>query len=279
MKQLYVIGDPVDYSLSPMIHTAALKKLDLEHEYQYDKLRLKKTDLQQFVDRIRRDEIHGASVTLPYKEIIIEYVDQLTKEAELIQAANTLYHENGLAVAHNTDGIGCIRSFKEAGITLNNKQVILLGAGGAAKAIAFSLIRNNITKLHIFNRNQERAANLVRIIKKHLNCNVRTDTMDNLSYYMKDADILINATSVGMKGISEGTSLVNPSLLHSRLVVQDIVYNPRKTALISEAEKIGATTVDGIDMLIHQGAEQFKIFTGKNAPVAVMKYALLEVLS
>ena len=216
---------------------------------------------------------------LLYKEIIIEYVDQLTKEAELIQAANTLYHENGLAVAHNTDGIGCIRSFKEAGITLNNKQVILLGAGGAAKAIAFSLIRNNITKLHIFNRNQERAANLVRIIKKHLNCNVRTDTMDNLSYYMKDADILINATSVGMKGISEGTSLVNPSLLHSRLVVQDIVYNPRKTALISEAEKIGATTVDGIDMLIHQGAEQFKIFTGKNAPVAVMKYALLEVLS
>ena len=108
---------------------------------------------------------------------------------------------------------------------------------------------------------------------------IYTNSLDNLSLSIDETDILINATSVGMRGISEGKSLVHPSLIHSKMVVQDIVYNPRKTALLREAEKKGATIVDGIGMLIYQGSEQFKLFTGKKAPVEVMKHVLLEALS
>jgi shikimate dehydrogenase len=278
MKELYVIGDHVENSFSPIMHSAALKYLGLEHEYKYDSLHLTKNKLQSFVDKIRNGDIHGASVTIPFKEIILQYVDTLTKEAEMIQAANTVYNKYGKVIAHNTDGIGFIQSLQECGINIRNKKAIIIGSGGAAKAIAISLLLNDIESIYIVNRTEKRAKALSQIIKNTLQKDVKTGTIASLPKYISDTDILINATSVGMKGNLEGVSLIPSSLLHKKLIVFDIIYNPSKTALLVDADQKGATTINGIDMLIHQGAEQFKLFTGRNPPLSIMKQAILEVI-
>jgi shikimate dehydrogenase len=278
MKQLYVIGDHVENSFSPIMHSAALKYLGLNHEYRYDSLHLKKNKLPSFVDKIRNGDIHGASVTIPFKETILQYVDTFSKEVEMIQAANTIYNKDGKVIAHNKDGIGFIQSLQKYRINIRNKNAIIIGSGGAAKAIAISLILNDIESIYLVNRTEKRAKALSQFIKNTLHRDVKTGTIASLSKYISDKDILINATSVGMKGNLEGVSLIPSSLLTKKLIVFDIIYNPRKTALLIDAEKKGAKTINGIGMLIHQGAEQFKLFTGKNPPISVMKQAILEVI-
>jgi len=278
MKKLYVIGDPVDYSLSPVIHNAALKTLGLDNEFTYDQMKVRKEELKEFIRKVRTGEIIGASVTMPYKEIIIPLLDELTTEADLIGAVNTIYIKDSRVIGHNTDGIGCIKTLEESGVSINEKKVIILGAGGAAKAIAYTLALKGVKKLAIINRTKKKAETLAKTIEQKTNTIVYTGNFDLLETVLKDADIIINATSVGMRKISENQTLVTEDLIHSDMVVMDVVYNPRVTQLLKEAKKAGAKTVDGSSMLVYQGAEQFKIFTGRKAPIKIMRKALLEVL-
>lgn len=278
MKQLYVIGDPVEHSLSPPMHNAALKELGLDKEFTYNRMRIPKEDLEKFVEKLRVGAVTGASITMPDKEAIIPFLDQLTREAELIQGVNTVYKKDGKVIGHNTDGIGCIRALEEAGISPAGKRVVLLGAGGAARAIAITLALREVEKLLILNRTVDKAEALASSIMNKTNVCISSSSLDKLEGALKDADVLINATSVGMKGETENQALVSANLMRSDLVVEDIVYNPGKTKLLEEAEKAGAKTVEGLNMLVYQGAEQFEIFTGRKAPIEVMRKALLVAL-
>lgn len=278
MKRIYVIGNPVKQSLSPVMHNAALKHLGLDKMYSYEALHLRSEELQSFVNKMRNRKFHAASVTIPFKEEILQYADIISKEAELIQAANTIYSKNGMIYAHNTDGQGCIQSLFDSDVILKGKKVLIIGSGGAAKAIAISLLLENIKSLFIINRTISRAESLSHEINNNLHKTVITGSFQDLSQFISEVDILIHATSVGMKGTSEGISLIPSSYLHKYLIVLDIVYNPMNTALLIDAEKNGAKTINGLGMLIYQGAEQFELFTNKKAPVEIMKKSILEVL-
>ncbi|MFH1424328.1 MAG: shikimate dehydrogenase [archaeon] len=274
--KLCVIGDPVEHSLSPAMHNAALRELGLEHTY--EKIRVKPEELKKFIERIRSGEISGASITIPHKQSILPLMDGLSKEAELIGAVNTVQRKENKLVGHNTDGIGCVNALEEAGVEVSGKSALILGAGGAARAIAFTLALSGAEALEIANRTPEKAEALARDVNEETGLEVAAGDLSNLGSKIRNVDILINTTSVGMKGTQEDKTLVKAVDMHPGLVVNDIVYTPRKTLLLKEAGKAGCKIVEGRGMLVHQGAEQFRIFTGKDAPVEVMREALNEAL-
>jgi len=252
MKQLCIIGDPVEHSLSPRMHNAAIRELGLELEFTYKKENVIQEELAEFVERIRSGEIHGASVTIPHKQALLPLADKLTKEAEQMQAANTLFMKEGELVAHNTDASGFLRALEEAGFDPAGKKAVLLGAGGAARAIAHSL--SCAREIVIVNRTEEKAESLASELE-----NARVGENE-------ECDLLVNATPVCPVDEIKAT------------VVTDINYSPIRTKLLELAEKSGAKTILGTEMLLHQGAEQFELFTGRKAPVEVMRQALLEAL-
>jgi len=278
MKQLIVIGDPIDHSLTPTMYNAAFKHLGLDNRFHCTKLRVKTNDLANFVKDIKNGKIHSANVTIPHKEKIIPHLDQLTDEARTIKAVNVVFRKNGCLIGHNTDCIGLLRSLFGNGTSIKNKKIVILGAGGVAKAAAYALSINFARKIVIINRTISKAENLSDQIKKRKNTNVKARALNALRLELKDADILINCTSVGMKGYLEDESLVPIEFLNPKLIVMDMVYHPLKTKLISDAEKIGAKTIDGSKMLLHQGVVAFELIVGTKAPVETMEKALLGVL-
>jgi shikimate dehydrogenase len=277
MKTLCVIGDPVEHSLSPVMFNAAFKALGLEKQFTYRRMKIQKGDLKGFVERVRTGEITGASVTMPCKEAIASLLDELSEEAKFIKAVNTVYNSGGKVVGCNTDGMGCLKALEEAGVSILGKNVVLLGAGGAAKAIAYTLVHQGVDRLVILNRTVSKAETVARVLRKQTN--VDAGGLDRLKNALRDADVLINATSVGMRGEHEKKTLVTAELMRPDLVVEDIVYVPRRTRLLEEALKAGARIVEGKGMLVYQGAEQFKIFTGKEPPIDAMREALSVALN
>jgi shikimate dehydrogenase len=276
MKKLVVVGDPIEHSLSPLVYSVALKELGLEKDFHYEKLMIKTEELADFIKSIRKGEIAGASITMPHKVNIIQYIDELTKEAEMIGAVNTLYKKNGKVIGHNTDGVGCLKSLKENNVSVEGKKIVVMGAGGAARAIVFTLALNDVYEIVILNRTVGKAEELAREVKEKTETASKAGGLEKIKDELRDAEILINCTSVGMKG-EEGT-LVASEMLYPSLVVMDVVYNPLKTELIKKAEEAGCKTVNGAGMLVHQAAIGFEIWTGKKPPIKVMQKALLEHL-
>ena len=280
MKRLCVIGDPVGHSLSPVMHGAALKHLGLEKEFNFKKEKVSPAKLADFIARVRKKEFTGVSVTMPHKQAIIPLLDILSKEATLSRAVNTVTLTEGslegshMAVGHNTDGIGCIKALESAGVRVSGQIVVLLGAGGAARAIAVSLGLNGAAEIRILNRTPESAKDLAEAVRKISGTAVETSGLDSMEEALADADILINATPVGMKGVRK-KSIVPADLIEQHMAVFDIVYEPMETKLLFEARKIGARAIPGTEMLLHQGALQFKLFTGRDAPLDVMRAALM----
>jgi shikimate dehydrogenase len=267
MKKLVSVGDPIEHSLSPVMHNAALKELELDKDYFYDKLLVKSYELGNFVESLKSGEIFGASITSPHKVEIIPLLDNLTSEAETIGAVNMIYLEEGSLIGHNTDGIGCLNALKENGVDVDKKKIVILGAGGASRAIAFTL-KENGANIVILNRTVEKAESLA----SNVGCEgYGLDKLKELAF-----DVLINTTTIGMNAEK---SLVDPNLLNPSIVVMDIIYNPIKTNLIKDAESKGCKTIKGVGMLVHQGAESFKIWTGYDAPIEVMKEAVIKSLS
>jgi len=273
VKKVYgVIGNPIEHSLSPVMHNAAFEALGLDAIYLA--FRVAEHDLGDAIRGAKSLGIAGLNVTIPLKEKALAFVEA-DDIASRIGAINTIDFTSGTPTGYNTDGIGALTVLKERVGEIRGKEVLILGAGGAARAIAFYLDTEG-ARLTIANRTEDRAAMLASSLH---NADFISLSEEELKRHIKDADILINTTSVGMYPRADAT-LVNAGMMHSRLVVFDIVYNPAETKLLREAKKAGVQTIiEGVKMLVYQGAASFKIWTGMEPPVEVMEAAVRKALS
>jgi shikimate dehydrogenase len=272
-----VIGDPIEHTLSPTIQNAAFNHLKLD--FVFLAFRVKAADLKRVVQGIRSLGVHGLNITMPHKSTVIGCLDEVDSTVKFLCSANTILNRNGRLSGFSTDGVGALKALRENGVGLSGKKVLLLGAGGAAKAIAFALVQE-VGELAILNRTSEKAEELAETLGQKFNCRVVGGVLspDAIAENLRDSDVLINATSAGMKPcVSQ--SLVAPEWLRSNLVVMDIVYNPVETKLAKAAKARGAKVISGVEMLIYQGAASFEIWTGKTAPIEVMRKAALNKLS
>ena len=267
-----IIGNPVEHSLSPLMHNAAFEQLGLD--YIYVPFLVAENALKNAINGAKSLNIKGLNVTIPHKTEIIKHLDSLDKAAELIGAVNTVkFDENG-TIGFNTDGIGAVKSIEEVS-SVKNKKVIILGAGGAARAVAFQILIEGAGSLIIANRTSKNALNLQKDLSDKLNADVKTvDFGEKLENELLDADILINTTPIGMYPDIDQEPLVKAGMMHKNLVVNDSVYNPLKTCLLKECEKANAEAISGIKMLIYQGMESFKIWTGIYPPLEIFENAL-----
>ena len=272
-----VIGDPIEHTLSPTIHNAAFSHLGLN--FVFLAFHVKTADLENAIQGMRGLGIHGLNVTMPHKNKVITYLDELDEAVKFIGSANTILNKTGKLSGFNTDGKGALKALRENGVKLSKKKVLLLGAGGAAKAIAYSLGRE-VGELVVLNRAAEKAQELAERLTKTLGKKVvgGSLSLDTVAENLPVSDVLINATSVGMNPDAD-QSIVAPRLLRSDLTVMDIVYNPVETKLAKDAKAAGANLVNGVEMLIYQGAASFEIWTGHMAPIEVMRKAALNKLS
>jgi shikimate dehydrogenase len=272
-----IIGDPVEHTLSPGMHNAAFKKLDMNNIYV--PFHVKAEELEDAIAGAYAMGIRGLNITIPHKTEVIKYLDYLDIAAGLIGAVNTIEFGKNGAVGHNTDGIGAVRAINEI-TSVKNKKVMILGAGGAARAVAFQILLSGAKNLVISNRTIEKASELRDDLVEKLEPNVKiTDLGHELETELKDTDILVNTTPIGMYPNINQKPLVTADMMHEDLVVNDIVYNPLKTGLLEQAEKAGAKPISGVKMLIYQGVESFKIWTGIEPPVDVFKKALMDQMN
>lgn len=270
-KLVALIGDPVERSLSPAIHNAAFKELGLN--FVYVALRVPEGALADAIAGARALGVVGLNVTVPHKIGVLDLLDELDESASRVGAVNTIKNDGGKLTGFDTDGLGAVRALESEVGELKGHKVLLLGAGGAARAIAFSLVDAG-AKLTLSNRTAEKSKRLAVTVKERAGAEVEQVELERekLKEVIRGSDVLINATSVGMHPNTDRT-LVTADMMRPGLVVDDIVYEPLRTRLLQEAEKAGARTVSGLGMLVHQAAASFEIWTGKEAPLEVMKAA------
>ncbi len=271
-----VIGDPIEHTLSPIMQNAAFEALKID--YVFLAFKVKPANVGDAIDGMRALNIRGLNVTMPHKKAVINHIDRIDLAAQIVNSVNTILHKENLLFGFNTDGVGALKALKENGVELKGRKVLLLGAGGAARAIAYTLAKE-ADQLTVLNRTIKPAKDLADLLGRAVSKKIDAGSLSSsdIERNLDDTDILINATSVGMKP-NEGESPVNPKLLRSRLSVMDIVYNPIETKLSKDAKAVGAKVVSGVEMLIYQGAASFEIWTGKSAPVDVMRQAALSHL-
>ncbi|MEM2905967.1 MAG: shikimate dehydrogenase [Candidatus Bathyarchaeia archaeon] len=276
-KLYAVIGDPVEHSLSPAMHNAAFESLGLNAVYLA--FRVEREILQAALSGVRALGILGLNVTMPLKTDIVKYLDELGSTARFVQAVNTVVNREGKLIGFDTDGVGALKALASAGVELHGLKVTLLGAGGAAKAIAYHLVRS-CRSLAILNRSPEKALTLAELVRTQGQAQVvaRALTRTGLEEELRESSLVINATSVGMKP-QEMETPIPRELLRPDLTVFDLVYNPVETRLLIEARERGAATIDGLSMLVHQGAESFRIWTGREPPLETMMQAVRQAAS
>ncbi len=276
-KVCALIGDPVGHSLSPVMHNAAFKELGLD--IVYVAFPVKADELEDAIKGARSLGLLGLNVTMPHKHAVIQYLDETDSTAKAMGAVNTILNERGKLFGYNTDGKGAMIALQENRADTKEKKMLLLGAGGAAKAIAFQAAQET-EELVILNRTEEKGKQLAELLNKTFGTKVkaRTLSVDVLKEELETTEILVNATSIGMSP-NVNASPVPVDLLHSDLCVMDIVYNPLETKLLKDAKNGGAKVVSGLEMLLYQGAVAFEIWTNCPAPVDVMKKAALNELA
>jgi shikimate dehydrogenase len=276
-KVCAIIGDPVGHSLSPVMHNAAFKELGLN--IVYVAFPVKTNMLEDAILGARSLGLLGLNVTMPHKHAVIQYLNETDATAKAMGVVNTILNERGKLFGYNTDGKGAMIALQENRVDPEEKKILLLGAGGAAKAIAFQAAQET-DELGILNRTENKAKQLAELINKTFGTKVtgRTLSAEVLKEELETTDILVNATSVGMSP-DVNASPVPADLLHSGLCVMDIVYNPLETKLLKDAKIVGAKVVSGLEMLLYQGVVAFEIWTNCPAPVDVMKKATLSKLA
>jgi shikimate dehydrogenase len=258
------------------MHNAAFNHLKLD--FIYVAFRVKKEELENAMNGVRSLGIHGLNVTMPHKNAVINCLDKIDPTAKFINAVNTVLNDDGKLIGFNTDGVGALKALKGNGVDPRNKKLLLLGTGGAANAIAFQAAQE-VKELVILNRTPEKASRLAEALSRkfHKQTTGNSLSADHLKKELKDADILINATSVGMHP-NINQSPVRPEWLRPDMCVMDIIYNPLETKLAKDAKAKGARVISGVEMLIYQGAASFEIWTNHAAPVNVMRKTLLNKL-
>ena len=266
-----IFGYPLAHSISPSFQQAAFDYYSLP--VRYYAWPTPPYGLEAEVGKLRTREYLGANVTVPYKERVLSYVDRMDPSAQAIGAVNTIVREGDTLVGHNTDAHGFIRSLKErAELEPRGKRVLLLGAGGAARAAAFGLAEEGVAALTITNRTREKAKRLADELRSSIGqvATVSYDAAD-LEAAGNAADLIVNATSMGMRhGDAEADSPLKARQIAPGSLVYDMVYTPPETPLLKEARRAGASTLGGLPMLIYQGAAAFERWTGKEAPIEVM---------
>lgn len=272
-----VIGNPIQHSLSPTIQNAAFNHLNLD--FIFTAFKVKATELEMAIQGMRSLNIYGLNVTMPHKNSVINYLDEKDPLVRSLNSVNTIVNKKGRLFGFSTDGIGAIKALQVNGVDLSSSKVLLLGAGGAGRAIAFSII-DKVEDLVVLNRDPAKIENLEFDLKLKFNKNIHYGLLseNSLKENLRSSDVLINATNIGMKPNSN-LSLINPKLLTSDLTVMDIVYNPLETKLLADAKKVGAKTIDGVEMLIYQGAASFELWTDRKAPIEIMRLAALKQIS
>ncbi len=272
---LGVIGDPVAHSASPAMHNAALAHTGLD--YVYVPYHVSPQHLHQLGNAMRTLGIRGLNVTVPHKQGVMDIVDDLSVAARKIGAVNTIIHDEGHLLGDNTDAYGIAASLREDGqLASLPARVVLLGAGGAARAILHAVLQDEgVEQVTVLNRTVERAQRLVEELGGGRAVAGSLGETDSL----KSAGLLINCSSVGLAPQTDVSPVGDGSGLHDGMVVVDIVYKPLRTRLLQQAEMVGARTVNGLGMLVHQAARAFELWTGNQAPVSIMRQALLASVS
>ena len=276
-KILCIIGHPISHTMSPLMHNIALNDLNLD--YVYVAFDVTPKNLRHALNGIRALNIRGINVTIPHKETVLSYLDSIDPIAQKIRAVNTIKLEDGRIYGKNTDAEGFIRAIEDANIDISEMDVLLLGSGGAAKAVSYALIQK-ISKLTILNRTKPKATELANKLKKESEIPIFTKKLEEttINDEIQRVDLVINATPVGMYP-SQQESILSSNMLHQDLIVFDLIYNPIETKLIKDARKVGCKTINGLDMLISQGALAFEWWTDKKPNTNLMKKKVIEFLS
>lgn len=274
---LGLIGHPVEHSLSAPMHNSAFKYLNLD--YRYNLFNVKENELELAINGAKALGFKGFNITIPYKETVIPFLDEISSDAKRIGAVNTIKFENNKILGYNTDGIGAVKAIEEKR-NLKGKKIVITGAGGASKAIAYNLCLKKIDELIILNRNIKRAEELSKNLKHNFkDKKISYGSLDALEEELQSAEIFIDTTPVGLSPNDKEKAIASSEILHPDLLVNDIIYTPLESSLLKEAKKADAETLSGLKMLVYQGAESFKIWTKKEAPKDIMEVAVLKILN
>jgi shikimate dehydrogenase len=268
-KTFAVIGDPIDHSLSPNIHSAAFRELNLESSY--IAYRIPRGELKEGIESLKKIKIDGFNVTIPHKIEMMKYLDKMDESCSIIGAVNTVTNNQGILKGYNTDMDGFLDPFKKKEIKIEGRKILLLGAGGAARAIVAGFAKKNAKHLTIANRTLEKANTLAQFANK-IGLNADAITIETIGNNLQDYEIIVNATSIGLKNEPSPISLDS---IKPETIVYDIVYMPMNTDFLKKAKQKGAKIIYGYEMLLGQAARAFEIWHGIEAPYNAMKKALL----
>ncbi len=272
---LGLLGSPVSHSISPAMHNASFEALGLDYVYLcFD---VDTTNLKTAVDGLKTLGVKGFNCTYPDKNMMCELADELSPAAKMIGAVNTVLNDNGKLIGHNTDGTGYMMSVKDAGFDIIGKKMTLLGAGGAASAICVQAALDGVSEIDVYSIKDafwDRAVNLIDSINKNTNCKASLYEFNDATSFKNSvatSAILTNGTSVGLAPNEDRCPVSDTSVFREGLIVSDVIYNPKETKLLKLAKEAGCDTFNGMYMLLYQGAEAFKIWTGKEMPVEMVK--------
>ncbi|MCX8650416.1 shikimate dehydrogenase [Gilliamella sp. B2776] len=266
---------PIRHSLSPQMQNISYSKLNIP--YVYLAFEVDQEKLPDAIKGLRALGLRGSAVSMPNKQLVCQYLDKLTPAVEISGACNTISNDNGVLTGYNTDGIGYMRMLKEANVDVIGKKITIMGAGGAATAIVVQAALDGVKEIAIFNQKDE-CYRKIKAIAKKLNkdtqCKVHITDLDDKKQLRKEiaeSVVICNATGVGMKPLENQSLITDPTMLRADLVVTDCIYSPRKTKLLEIAEQQGCKILNGIGMMLWQGAAQIKIWTGEEAPIEYIK--------
>lgn len=276
-----LIGWPVSHSVSPGMQNRAFLELGC-HDWLYVPMPVATSPnsrIKEAVLGLRALGIVGANVTVPHKEAVLPYLDDLSDMAKAIGAVNTIAIDNeGRLIGHNTDGLGFISDLVEHDVDPKGMQVVVLGAGGSARAITYALLSHGCQNITILNRTKSKANDIAFSFRDSFkNAIIKTDTLAAIKD-TPSADLIINTTSIGLKSTGDQMPVDKDVHFTKSQIVYDLIYNPKMTTFLKHAAKDGARTINGLGMLVHQGALAFAIWTKQKAPVAAMKEAALAAL-
>ena len=271
-KSFAVIGDPIDHSLSPNIHSAAFREMDLDSSY--IAYRIPKGELEEGIEGLKKIKIDGFNITIPHKVEMMKYLDKIDESCSLIGAVNTVTNTDGILKGYNTDMDGFLEPFKKKKLNIANTKVLLLGAGGAARAIVAGFAKEKAKSITIANRTLGNAENLAEFAKK-IGLDANAVKIEDVKDTAKNFDIIVNATSVGLR---DEPSVISLEGISEKTIVYDIVYMPINTDFIKKAKEKNAIIIYGYEMLLGQAVRAFEIWHGVEAPYNAMKKALLGVV-
>ena len=270
-----LLGRPVSHSISPMMHNDSFLALGLDYRYLAFDVALE--ELEIAVNGLKTMGVRGFNLTMPHKNLMCSLCDELSPAAEIIGAVNTVVNENGKLIGHTTDGVGYMQALKEDHIDIIGKKITVLGAGGAASSIFVQAALDGVKEISIFSRRGhffERAESIISVLKEKTNCCIHLYDFSDEAILRKEISesvLLVNGTSVGMAPNDQNSIITDPSMFHKDLVVSDVIYNPRETTLLKLAREAGCKTQNGLYMLLYQGAEAFRLWTGQTMPVELIK--------